>query len=91
MKEFIYPAIIYKGDDKENPFVIYIPDLEVSTNATSYEEAFAFGQRIMEYYFKLALKNDLEYNLPSAFEDIQKKYPSMNVFLVDAIVDTKKL
>ena len=41
MKQFLFPAIFYKEDDK---YIVLFPDLNITTEAETAEEAFLFAK-----------------------------------------------
>ncbi|MEG1499620.1 MAG: type II toxin-antitoxin system HicB family antitoxin [Clostridia bacterium] len=85
MHQFLYPAVFFKD---EEDFLVYFPDLDISTQGSTVEEAFLFAKDYLRAYLTEALKHELDYELPTKFEDVCKKYRNGRVFLVDVILNT---
>lgn len=81
--QFVYPAVFVKGSEE---VVATFPDLGITTEGNSFEEAFLFAKDFLRVYCSYALKFDLEINKPSFFSDIQQTYKSQNPMLVDTIL-----
>lgn len=89
MKQFLYPAIFFEFDDE---YKVIFPDLAISTEGVSFEDAYMFAKDLLRVYFVYALKYDLEYPLPSTYEEIKAKSKKGEmVALVDAIVGPKDI
>lgn len=91
MKRYIYPAIFVK-DEEKGEFNVYFPDLEIVTDGRFVEEAYLYAKASLREYFSYIEKFDLDYNLPSLFEDVRKNVGKEEfILLVDAEVDDKKM
>lgn len=89
MEQFLYPAIFFKIDDE---YRVIFPDLEISTDGSTFEEAYMFAKDLLRVYFVYVLKNDLDYNLPSTYEDVQATCKgNEKVAMIDAIIGAKDL
>ena len=89
MKQFLYPAIFFNLDDE---FKVVFPDLDISTEGKTYEEAYMFAKDLLRVYFVYALKHDLDYNFPSSYEEMKKiSGNGETVAMIDAIVGPKDL
>ncbi len=83
MKQFLFPAIFYKEDDK---YIVLFPDLNITTEAETAEEAFLFAKDSLKVYCSYSEKFDLELESPSAFEKIHSQNPNNLCMLVDCFV-----
>ena len=83
MKQFLLPAIFYKEDDK---YIVLFPDLNITTEAETAEEAFLFAKDSLKVYCSYSEKFDLELESPSAFEKIHSQNPNNLCMLVDCFV-----
>lgn len=88
LHHYIYPAVFFKLD---NEYKVLIPDLNLTTEGNSIEEAFLFAKDYLRAYCTYALKFDMEVNFPSKFEDTQKQNPKNTILLLDALIDDKML
>ena len=89
MKQFLYPAIFFKLEDE---YRVIFPDLDISTDGNTFEEAYMFAKDLLRVYFIYVLKNDLDYNLPSSYEDLQKTgSKGETIAMIDAIIGPKDL
>ena len=89
MKQFLYPAIFFKLDDE---YRVVFPDLDISTDGKTYEEAYMFAKDLLRVYFVYVMKHDLDYNLPSSYDDMKRISGSgETVTLIDAIVGPKDI
>lgn len=89
MKQFLYPAVIFRFEDE---YRVIFPDLAISTEGSSYEDAYMFAKDLLRVYFVYALKYDLEYPLPSTYEEMKRKSKKdEQIVLIDAIVGPKDL
>lgn len=87
MKQFLYPAIFFKLDDE---YRVVFPDLDISTDGKTYEEAYMFAKDLLRVYFIYVLKHDLDFNLPSSYDDMTKICGKDEVVtMIDAIVGPK--
>lgn len=83
MKQFLFPAIFYKDDDR---YVVFFPDLNLTTEGDSYEEAFLFAKDSLKVYCSYIEKYELDIDMPTRFEEIQKKNPKNLCMLIDCFV-----
>ncbi|MDD2227598.1 MAG: hypothetical protein PHH71_03365 [Clostridia bacterium] len=83
IKQFIYPAIFVKVEDQVS---VNFPDLGITTDGESYEEAFLFAKDFLRVYCTYALKCDYEINMPSIYEDIDETNVFDRVMLIDAVI-----
>lgn len=84
MQQFIYPAIFYMDDDETK---VYFPDLDISVSGDNYDEAFLFAKELLKKYFLYVVKNELDFNFPSSFEETKRKCGAKEVpLLIDAII-----
>ena len=81
--QFVYPAVFVQGTDDVS---VTFPDLGITTEGETFEEAFLFAKDFLRVYCSYALRFDLEITKPSYFTDIQKRYASNNPMLVDTLL-----
>ena len=89
MKQFLYPAIFFQLEDE---YRVIFPDLDISTDGKTYEEAYMIAKDLLRVYFIYVLKHDLDYNLPSSYDDLKKtSQGGETITMIDAIVGPKDL
>lgn len=88
LHHYIYPAIFYKCEDE---IKVLIPDLNITTEGNSFEEAYLFAKDYLRAYCTYAHKFDMEITFPSKFDEIFLKNEKRNIMLLDAIIDDAKL
>ena len=71
MKTYVYPAVLYSGDDGFE--YLSLPDLNLLTVGDTTEETFVKGRQSLISYFELATRFDTEIPEPSSFDDIKKQ------------------
>ena len=69
--QFVYPAVFVQG---EAEVVASFPDLGITTEGESFEEAFLFAKDFLRVYCSYALKFDLDINKPSFFTEIVEQF-----------------
>ena len=91
MKYFVYPAVFIK-DEEDNSYKVLFPDLEVTTDGAFVEEAFLYAQELLKAYFVAVMKYDLDFNMPTEFDKIQKHAKKDElVMLISAEVSKKDI
>ncbi|MBQ3494927.1 MAG: type II toxin-antitoxin system HicB family antitoxin [Clostridia bacterium] len=88
MKQFLFPAVFVEA---ESQFGVFFPDLNITTEGDTIEEAYLFAKDYLRVYCSYVLKFDVELDRPSKYEDIKQKYNNDTVMLIDVILDPKKL
>ncbi len=83
MKQFLFPAVFFFEEDK---WTVLFPDLNITTDGETVEEAYLFAKDSLRVYCSYTQKFDLEIDMPSHFLDIQKQYANKLVMLVDCFV-----
>lgn len=83
MVQYVFPAVFYVEEDN---VTAVIPDLNIFTDGSSIEEAYLYLKDYLRVYCTYANKYDMEIDVPSTIEEIQKKYAPAQVMLVDAVV-----
>ncbi len=83
MKQFLFPAIFYKEEDK---YTVLFPDLNITTDGETVEEAYLFAKDSLKVYCTYVEKFELEIDTPSRFEEVLQKNPKQLVLLVDCFV-----
>lgn len=84
MLQFIYPAVFLKTSDS---YKVLIPDLDLTTDGDDISHAYLFAKDLLRVYFSYVTKYDLDYNLPSKFEDIQSRCgTNQHALLIDIII-----
>ena len=86
--QFVYPAVFVQG---EAEVAASFPDLGITTEGESFEEAFLFAKDFLRVYCSYALKFDLDINKPSYFTDIIQKHKNENPMLIDALLFPRDL
>ncbi|MBO5884507.1 MAG: toxin-antitoxin system, antitoxin component, HicB family protein [Clostridia bacterium] len=83
MKQFLFPAVFFKEDDK---YIVLFPDLNITTEGDTVEEAFLFAKDSLKVYCSYVEKFDLDIDMPSTFESISAKNPKNLVMMIDCFV-----
>ncbi len=83
MKQFVFPAIFYKKEDK---YVVLFPDLNMATEGETMEEAYMFAKESLKVYCSYIQKYELELEQASKYEEICEKNPKDIVMLIDCFV-----
>lgn len=83
MKQFLFPAVFFKDEDR---FTVLFPDLNITTDGETVEEAYLFAKDSLKVYCSYVEKFDLEIDIPSKYEEVQQKNPKDLVMLVDCFV-----
>lgn len=84
MYHYIYPAVFFHNEDE---YQVFIPDLNLTTEGTTIDEAYLLAKDYLRAYCVYALKFGMEVEMPSPFDKIQAKYKDGGtVMLIDAIV-----
>lgn len=84
--QFVYPVVFIKGASE---VVATFPDLGITTDGTSFEEAFLFAKDYLRVYCAYALKFEIDINKPSFFEEIAEKNQLDSTMLIDTILFPK--
>lgn len=85
MKQFVFPAVLYK--DKENRgYTIILHDISVCTEGETVEEAFLRAKEFLETYCRCALEYNGEVEEATKYEDVEKESNNI-VLLVDAQIE----
>lgn len=88
MKDLVYPAILYKDDEKGSNtgwFTVSIPDLGIVTEGENVVDAFIKAKEYLCATIECAVKFDCELESPSDFETIYKANKKNIVLLIDAL------
>ena len=83
VSQYVYPAIFMKG---ENEVAVSFPDLGITTDGESYEEAFLFAKDFLHTYVLYALRCEEELPAPSFYSDIDDKNIFNKVMLLDTLI-----
>ena len=83
MNQFLFPAVFFKEDDK---YIVLFPDLNITTEGDTVEEAFLFAKDSLKVYCSYVEKFDLDIDMPSTFESISAKNPKNLVMMIDCFV-----
>ncbi len=87
MKQFLFPAVFLKEEDK---YVVLFPDLNITTDGDTIEEAYLFAKDSLKVYCTYVVKFDLDIDTPSKFEKVCKDNPQNLVMLVDCFIMPNK-
>ena len=92
MKDLVYPAVIYKDDEKGSNtgwYTISIQDLGIVTEGETVVDAYIKAKEYLCAMVDCAIKFDCDIEAPSDFEEIYKKNNKGKekniVLLVDAL------
>lgn len=88
MKELVYPAILYKDDEKGTNtgwFTISVPDLGIVTEGEDVVKAYIKAKEYLCAMVDCAIKFDCEIEAPSDFEKLYNENKNNIVLLVDAL------
>lgn len=81
--QFIYPAVFMQG---ENQVAVSFPDINLTTDGDTFEEAFLFAKDYLRIFCTYAMKYDLEIPTPSNFAEFSAKNALNNPMLIDTII-----
>ena len=70
MKQFLFPAIFFKEEDR---YTVLFPDLNITTDGETIEEAYLFAKDSLKVYCSYVEKFELEIDTPSKYELIAEK------------------
>ncbi len=85
MQQYVFPAIFIKEED--NSYTAFIPDLNLTSEGETIEEAYLYIQDYLSIYCSYVNKmNEEESLIPTKFEKIAENFNSKIVMLVDAFV-----
>lgn len=85
MRQYVFPVVFFKDENQE--YVAFAPDLNLTSDGETIEEAYLFIQDFIRTYCSYVNKTGEEETLiPSKFEKIVEANPSKLVMLVDAFV-----
>ncbi|MGN0748111.1 MAG: type II toxin-antitoxin system HicB family antitoxin [Christensenellales bacterium] len=85
MQQYVFPAVFIREDD--GTYTSYIPDLNLTSDGETIEEAYLFIQDFLSVYCSYAKKVGEEDSLvPTKYEKIADKNKKHVVMLVDAYV-----
>ena len=84
MQQYVFPAVFVKKEDET--FSVFVPDLNITTEGDSIEEAFLYIKDYLRIFCEYAVKMDDDILIPTKFEKIAEKYNKNVVMLIDAIV-----
>ena len=88
MKDLVYPAILIKDDEKgtnTGEYTILLPDLGLSTEGVSVEDAYIKAKAILCSMVDCAIKYDCEIESPTDFLKVYNDNKKYIVILVDAL------
>lgn len=89
MKHYIYPAVFIKDEENDN-FQVLFPDLELTTDGETVEEAFLYARECLKTYFNYVEKYDFDFNFPSDFEMVKKSSNKEDYVLLIETTTTAK-
>ncbi len=88
MKDLVYPAVVYKDDERTTNtgwYTITIKDLDIVTEGETVVDAYIKAKAILCAMVECAIKFDCEIESPSDFEKVYKQNKKDIVLLVDAL------
>ena len=83
--QFLYPAVFDKID---NGYRADYPDLDIWTEGNNLSEAYLYAKDLLRVYLSYALKYEIDYNLPTRYEEVIKRFPDKIVMYIDVVVTT---
>ena len=84
MKQYIFPAVFYKGIDDEG-FVVAFDDVDLFCTGTTVEEAYSMAKRMFTDFVKLSLEINGEVEeKPRSYLDSVKHHKGKIVLLISA-------
>jgi predicted RNase H-like HicB family nuclease len=84
-KQYLYPAIFVL--DEDGKYQVIFPDLQIFTDGKDLSEAYLCAKELLRVYFSYVNKYEVDYNLPTKLEELEKKCKTNEkVLLVDAFV-----
>lgn len=85
MRQYLFPVVFFQ--DESSGYVAFAPDLNLTSDGETIEEAYLFIQDFIRVYCGYAIKSGEEESLiPTKYEKIVENNPSKLVMLVDAFV-----
>lgn len=90
MKDLVYPAVLYKDDEKGSNtgwYTISIQDLGIVTEGETIVDAYIKAKEYLCAMVDCAIKFDCEIEAPSDFEEIYKKNNKGKVKNIVLLVD----
>lgn len=90
MKELVYPAILYKDDEKgtnTGAYTIFIQDLGIVADGDTVEEAYIRGKAQLCSLVDCAIRCDSEIEAPTDFEIVYKENNNGKVKNIVLLVD----
>ena len=84
MQQYVFPAVFVKKEDET--YSVFIPDLDITTEGDSIEEAFLYIKDYLRIFCQYAIKLEEDILIPTMFEKVAEKFKKDTVMLVDAII-----
>lgn len=88
MKQFVFPAILYK-DSERRGYTIVVTDVNICTEGVSVEDAFLRAKDFLEVYCRNAIEYNGEVDEATKYEDVEKEKGTI-ILLVDAVYEDNK-
>ena len=90
MKDLVYPAVLYKDDEKGSNtgwYTIHIQDLGIVTEGETIVDAYIKAKEYLCAMVDCAIKFDCDIEAPSDFEEIYKKNNNGKVCNIVLLID----
>lgn len=84
MTQYVFPAVFIKNEDET--YSVLVPDLELTTDGNTIEEAYLFIKDYLRIFCEYAVKMDEELLVPTKYEKICEQFKNNIVMLIDAVV-----
>ena len=81
--QYVYPAVFVNGEDE---IAVVFPDLNISTEGETFEQAFLLAKDYLRVYCTYSLKYGLDMPSPSFYIDVKKHNPKDSVMLIDTLI-----
>lgn len=89
MKDLVYPAILYKDDEKGTNtgwYTIQIKDLDIVTEGETVVDAYIKAKEYLCALINCAIKFNYEIEAPTDFDKVYKENKNNIVLLIDALM-----
>ena len=85
MKRYIYPMVLFTGEDEL--YTALYPDLNLLASGTSIEDAYANASEYLSFYVVSAIKYGTKMSAMSSYAEIQALNPNKIVLLGSADIE----
>ena len=86
MKQFVYPAVLYRFDEDESQYTVSFPDINIYCDGDSVEVAYVKAKNFLYAYCLCSLRLGNKFEKPTSYLKTIEKYPDKIVLLVDCLI-----